>query len=328
MNKKVLFLIQDEKMPSSRVRVVNLLPELKKQGIQTETTKYPKKSLDKMRMLKECRQFDIVYVQKKLPSPFDVIGLKIFSRKLFFDFDDAIYYRHDLSESLISRTRYIKFKYIVKNADIVIAGNRILSEYASQFNKNVVVIPSSVEIRDVPSKDHEVSHDKIVIGWVGGEVNLHHLSELAPVFQKLSQEFKIQIRILSSKKIDIPSVEVLHIPWRLETQEKEIAFFDIGVMPLPGNKHAEGKCGYKALQYMAAGVPPIVSDVGINKEIVEHGKEGFVAPTKDEFYNFLKILILNKDLRKKMGYHSRQKVENYFSIPLAGKMLADTLRSC
>jgi len=327
MPRRILFIIQDQNLPSSRVRVLNLLPELRQQGIRAETVEYPKKNLEKIRMLRRCRQYDMVYLQKKLPSPLETIILRNRSKKLIFDFDDAIYYRDDSNESLDSKTRLIKFKHIVKKADLIVAGNRILADYASQFNKNITIIPSTVETRGIPTKKYEGSDETMVIGWVGGGGNLYHLKELTSVFQMLAKEFKIQVRIISSAKMDIPSVDVHFIPWKLETQEKEIALFDIGVMPLPDNKFSAGKCGYKALQYMASAVPPVVSDVGVNKDIVGNGREGFVAPAMADFYHLLKLMIKNKEMRMKMGYSARQKVEKYFSVSVAGKMLADVLRN-
>lgn len=323
---KILFLIQDEEMPSSRVRVLNLLPELEKEGIHAHVMTYPRKIVEKLGLIGKCRQFDITFLQKKMPSPVDVILLRRFSRRLVFDFDDAIYYRHDAQEVLESATRYQKFNFLVKRVDLVIAGNRVLANYSRQCNENIAIIPSAVETRNIPQKDYGFTSEKIVIGWVGGEVNLHHLRELSSVFQRLSKEYPIELRILSNKTVDIPAVDVKFIPWALDSQEREIALFDIGVMPLPLNRHSEGKCGYKALQYMAAAVPPVVSDVGVNRDIVEHGKEGFVAKTNDEFYEALKILIENRPLRQEMGTKARQKVETLYSVEVVGRHLAETLK--
>jgi len=325
--KKVLFLIQDHKMPSSRVRVLNLLPELERAGFDLSVLKYPRNFTDKIVAFKTLRKYDIIFLQKKLISPFEIMIVRRLSNKLYFDFDDAIYYRHDSREDIVSRTRYLKFKYITRSMDIVIAGNRFLAEYARQFNRNVVIIPSAVETRNVPEKHHAAAGGKVIIGWVGGNVNLIHLGFLASVFQKLSKEYKIELRVISDNVINIPNVEVKHIPWSLETQEREIALFDIGVMPLPDNKHTEGKCGYKALQYMAAAVPPVVSDVGVNRDIVQHGKSGFVAASTDDFYYAIKTLIEDSELRRRMGTAARKIAEERFSIQVIGKRLAELLMS-
>jgi glycosyltransferase involved in cell wall biosynthesis len=323
---KILFLVQDETMASSRIRVMNLVPELEKEGIRAYVLEYPKKLMEKLSMIKTCRQYDVTFLQKKLPSHFDAILLKIYSNKLVFDFDDAIYYRHDARESLSSATRNKKFVFLTRRADLVIAGNRILADHAGRCNRNVVVIPSAVETRDLPVKNYDLAPDRIAVGWVGGKVNLHHLEMLSPIFQRLSGEYPIEVRILSDDAISIPSVDVRFIPWRLDTQEREIALFDIGVMPLPNNRHTEGKCGYKALQYMAVAVPPVVSDVGVNGDIVEDGREGFVARNREAFYEALKKLIEDRTLRKKMGLNARRKVERLYSIGVVGKKLADELK--
>lgn len=326
--KKVLFLIQGEFLPSSRVRVLNLLPELHKEGIITDVVKYPKRLSEKIRVIRQCKKYDVVYLQKKLLSPPDIIALRRYSKRLLFDFDDAIYYRHDKNESLQSKTRFIKFKFILKNADLVIAGNRVLSDFASNINNKVVIIPSAVETRNIPVREHSQNGKGVVIGWIGGDVNLIHLRQLTPIFQRLSLEFKIQVRIISNRSIEISSVDVAHIPWTLESQDREVALFDIGVMPLPNNKHTEGKCGYKALQYMAAAVPPVCSDVGSNRDIVEHGIDGFVVPTFDMFYESIKMLIVSANLRKEIGSNARKKAEDHFSVSVIGKRLADVLMSC
>lgn len=116
------------------------------------------------------------------------------------------------------------------------------------------------------------------------------------------------------------------IPWKLETQEWEIAQFDIGVMPLPDNKWTQGKCGYKALQYMAAAVPPVVMDVGANRDIVEHGKEGLVVSSIADFHKAMETLITNKGMRREMGLNARLRVENTFSVHVIAKQLADFLK--
>lgn len=323
----VLFLIQDYSMPSSRVRVLNLLPDLQKRGINFDVFCYPRGLADKITIFRGLKKYDLIFLQKKLPTPLEALILKKLAPILFFDFDDAIYLRHDSSEDIESRSRQLKFKAIVSRADIVIAGNRILAQEAKNYNKNVVIIPSAVETRGIPQKNYDFDNEKIIIGWVGGAVNLSHLRIVEPVLRKLSEEYNIELRIICSESIEMDGVDVKFVPWSLDTQEAEIAKFDIGIMPLPKTRHSEGKCGYKALQYMAAAVPPVVSDVGINSDIVEHDREGFVAKDLDEFYKYLKILIEDKDLRRQMGQKARQKVERCYSIPVVSKMLYDVLIS-
>lgn len=321
----VLFLYQDKDMPSSRIRVLNLLPEMQRAGIQAEASAYPKSISDKMRLWRELGKFDIIYLQKKLPSPLELKLLRSRSKKLIFDFDDAIYYRDDSHASFESRSRRTKFGSIAKAADIVVAGNRLLADYAGRYNNHVVVLPSSVETRRIPVKDHAGGNGDIVIGWVGGKGNLRHLAMLSETFRKLAGSSRIRIKVICSDTIQIPGVQVDFVPWDPGTQEKEIALFDIGVMPLPQNRWSEGKCAYKALQYMAAGVPPVVSDVGVNRDVVEHGKEGLVVPAPEGFHDAIRSLLDSKEQRIELGRNARRKAETHYSVEVIGKKLADLL---
>jgi glycosyltransferase involved in cell wall biosynthesis len=305
---------------------LNLLPEIREEGIEPHAVCYPKSFFEKIALIREMKRFDIVYLQKKLMTAPEIRVLRRYAKRLFFDFDDAIYCKNDTGAGLESRSRELKFNDIVRHADLVVAGNETLADYAGQFNKHIIVVPSAVETRDIPVKDHTSVSADIIIGWIGGKGNLHHLQMLSPVLQRLSRDYRIQVNIVCDAAIDIPSVKVKHIPWKLETQEKEIALFDIGVMPLPDNVWTRGKCGYKALQYMAAAVPAVISDVGSNRDILEHDKEGFLVSSADGFYHSIKSLICDKNLREKIGVNARKKVEKTFSVHAVGKKLADLLQ--
>lgn len=321
----ILFIIQDPELPSSRVRVLNLLPELEKQGIKSTVLTYPKGSRDRLKVIREARNYDLVVLQKKLLPPVFITLLSWTSQRLVFDFDDAIYIRHDSKEKMVSSSRMSKFIRTVRRSDLVLAGNIILSEFAGQYNDRVVIIPSAVETRNIPVKQHRAENGRTVIGWVGGTGNLIHLNLVSPVLQRLATRYAIELRVLSSQTLDIPGVETRFVPWELETQAREIAEFDIGLMPLPDNMHTRGKCGYKALQYMAAGVPPVVSDVGINSSIIEHGKEGLVASSPEAFFQCLQSLIEDPLLRRELGMNARRRVEKEFSLHVVGQRLADIL---
>lgn len=323
---KVLFLYQDKRMPSSRIRIFDLLPELGREGISVETEAYPRKLPEKLGLFKKLRSFDAVYLQKKLLMPLEARLLGRYARRLIFDFDDAIYYRDDSHASHDSSSRRSKFRNITGCSDLVVAGNRILADYARRFNPNVEIIPSAVETRSIPLKDHELRNEPLVIGWIGGGGNLRHLATLSVVLSKLAQKHRFQVNIVSDRTLEIPGVKTNLIPWTLEGQAREVARFDVGIMPLPDNKWTEGKCGYKALQCMAAGIPPVVSDVGINREIVSDGAEGFVVSGEKAFYDALSALMTDESLRRTLGRNARRKADS-FSVGVVGKKLAGVLKT-
>jgi len=322
---KILFLTRDISTPSSRVRILDLLRELENYGWVSTVVPYPEKFIERLKLYNRMKQFDLVVLQKKLPAWLDTWLLKSFARKLAYDFDDAVYYRHSSDGIEKSRSRYKKFSRLVQKADLVIAGNRVLADFASQFSDKVKIVPSAVETRNIPTKAYGKDENRVIIGWIGSSHTLSHLQTASPALSSLAGSYDLEMRIISNISVDIPGIRTKFIPWQLETQAREVSLFDIGIMPLPDNDYTRGKCGYKALQYMAAGVPPVVSDVGVNASIVSHGLDGLVAGSEEEFQQSLEALIIDGSLRQKLGESARMKVEKKFSIQVVGKLLSDIL---
>ena len=312
-------------MPSSRVRVLNLIPELESQGFNCVVKKYPSRFSDKLKIYSLAKTFDIVFLQKRILTALDTYFLRKSSKFLVYDFDDAVYCKQDATHIDSKNSRHRKFKSIAKQADLIIAGNSILADYASNFNRNISIVPSAVFVKQVPQKDYAICDDTVTIGWVGGKVNLPYLSLLAPVLARLSEKYPLKLSIICDESLEMKNVEVDFIPWDINTQDKEIARFDIGLMPLADSIHARGKCGYKALQYMAAGVVPVVSNVGVNKDIVEHGKLGLVADSIEDFEKVLETLIVDPEKRRNMGQAARTVVEQQYSVEAVAKLLASEL---
>lgn len=325
MSYKILFIIPEQYRPSSRIRVYNLLDGLKRYGFDSEVARFPGGLLNKIRLFRQCKDYDAVYLQKRLLKPRDVFLLRRSAAYLIFDFDDAIYCDPEAAEIDETSNLHRKFKSIVSRADLIVAGNNILKKAASEFNQHVEIVPSAVFATDVPQKSYLSQNKKVIIGWVGSSINLQHLELLSPVLKKLSEKHAIQLRIICDKSLDMDGVDVKFVPWSIETQDKEIASFDIGIMPLDNSLFTRGKCGYKALQYMAAAVPAVVSDVGVNSDIVQHGKLGCVAKNIEDFYQALDHLIVSPEERMKKGKASRLEVEEKYSIEAIGHLLATVL---
>jgi glycosyltransferase involved in cell wall biosynthesis len=321
MIKSILFIIQDKNSASSRVRMLNLIEKLENKGYNIIHIEYPKNFIDKIKLFTSLNKYDIVYLQKKLPSSFDKFFIRKLSKKLIFDLDDAIYYKHESSKKKKSSSNTKKFNRIIKSADFVTVGNEILFDYVSKLNNNLEIIPSTVETNDIPQRDYDLENEKLIICWVGGNINHNQLMLLEGVFQRLSEEIPLEVRVITGVSVRIENVDVKFIPWSLETQEIEIAKCDIGIMPLPDSLHAQGKCAFKAIQYMASGVVPVVSDVGINSCVVLHDETGLVAKNIEDFYSHIKFLYENEDKMKTMGKESRKRaVENYSIDVAVGKL--------
>jgi len=305
----VLFLYLDEKIPSSRIRVIDLQQLIVDRGIECTLKKFPRSILSKVNLLAELGNFDVIFVQKKMLGYIESSLLSFFSHKLVFDFDDAIYHRNS-ETNYVSYQRKRKFRSIVRRANLVIAGNYVLKKKAMEYNDNVIVLPSPVPVLDVERRDYKVPSDVFVIGWVGGKQNLNQITLITKELQRLSKEFDIKVHVISDGELDITGVNVVNIPWSKNVQRTEIAKFDVGIMPLFDNPWTQGKCGYKALQYMASAIPAICSDVGGNADLIDQGIDGFKAEEPSDFYKYIKQLISDESLRKRIGNNGREKVKH------------------
>ncbi len=323
---KLLMILTSATAPSSRVRCSNLIPVLEQQNISCHQQVYPKGWRQRLALFRLCRKADVVLIQKKLLPPLPFWLLRQASKILIFDFDDAIHLRQKEGRSEVSKGRLQKFNRTIKQCDHVIAGNRLLSAMTKLPQKKTHIIPSAIAVKNIALKDYSQPHNgSIIIGWVGTAVNLPYLALLSPILSRLSLNYDIELRIICNEPIEMPGVKIKFIPWQLDTQEQEIAQFDIGVMPLPDSEHASGKCGYKALQYMAAAVPTVASNVGINNEIIDHVVDGLLTGAVSEFYPALKHLIESAEERKRIGLAGQNRVTDDYAIDVIGKQLADII---
>ena len=132
--------------------------------------------------------------------------------------------------------------------------------------------------------------DRTRIGWTGSHSTLKYLDEIQPVLHKILQEYPtVEFIVIADRppSLDVGS-SVKFVPWNSETEIKDLLQFDIGIMPLPDDEWAKGKCGFKALQYMALELPAVASPVGVNSKIINHGVNGFLCNTPEEWEEALR----------------------------------------
>ena len=340
---KVIYLSKYSSIgPSSRYRIYQYLPYLAQYGIDVD-----------IRPLLKDRYFEIIKIENFIVKNlfkifyaayrciirfFDVLKsnkydlvviehqafpyltffleyfLRMLNKNIILEFDDAIYLTHPR-----------KMPKLIKMSKAVIVGNDFLKEYAVKYNKNVKVVPTVIDMRRYVEKGQgsRVKGDegRIIICWIGLAYNIDYLKQLSDVFRKLSD--KITLKIISNKSIEIEGVNIIFRKWSNETEVEEIQSSHIGIMPLRDDEWSRGKCGLKLLQYMAAGIPSAASPVGVNKEIISDGVNGFLASSEDEWYEKLLRLCEDFELRSKIGLEGRKTVEEKYSIEKWAPRLAE-----
>lgn len=267
-------------------------------------------------------KYDFVFVHREA-SP---IGLpfvewfvcKIFRKKMIFDFDDAIWLPNTSEQNkIIAKLKFHqKTKYLCQWAYKVSAGNSYLASYAKQYNANVVINPTTIDTQHWhnPSLVQKKSNPKPVVGWTGTHSTIAYLVALLPVLQKVAEHQEFIFLVISDKKPDWQLKNMQFVAWNKETEIQDLAQMDIGLMPLTNDPWAKGKCGFKALQYMAMAIVPLVSPVGVNTEIIQDGFNGFLCDSLQDWENTLLQLLQDEQKRKNIGENARKSVITRYSI--------------
>jgi glycosyltransferase involved in cell wall biosynthesis len=251
-----------------------------------------------------------------------VLGLQ---RPLVFDFDDAIYLADTSQANAWSRRlkSVTKVETICRVARHVTVGNEFLASYARDRARNVTVIPSTIDTDAYQIQPRARNHVP-VIGWTGSVTTVPYLTALGPALRRLRDKQEFELRVVGAQ-VAIEGLAVRCLPWRAETEPDDLRALDVGLMPLSGDEWARGKCGMKALQYMALGIPPVVSPVGVNTTIVHDGVNGFYARAEEEWIDRIALLLADEALRQSLGQQARRTVEESYSARAHAPRLARIL---
>lgn len=271
-------------------------------------------------ILFKSNKYDYIFIHREAtpigPPIFEWLLSKVFQKKIIYDFDDAIWLPNTSDQNKIaSRLKWhSKVKYICKWSHKISCGNQYLCNFARQLNENVVLNPTTIDTEGLhnPTLFSLKNSSKLVIGWTGTHSTLPYLNALVPVFQQLENKYDFEFMVISNQAPELPLKSLKFKKWNKETEIEDLLHFDIGVMPLTDDPWTKGKCGFKALQYMALEIPALVSPVGVNPKIIDHGVNGFVCNNHQEWLESLEKLINDSELRKIIGKNGRLKViENY-----------------
>lgn len=323
----LLVLTSNPTRASFRQRIGIYLDVLHDNGIECEVERFPSGPLTRQMLFKQAANFDGVFLHKKRLNPFDTFWLRRYARKVIYDFDDAVMYS-DKHPDRPSRKRQKSFQRTVKLADMVIAGNSYLAEHARKFNLNVNVLPTGLDTHAYETKAEPKSNGNLRLVWIGSKSTLQYLAEIKPALEEIRSRFdNVVLRIISDDFFDLSNIEVEKCLWSPEREVFDLATSDIGLAPLPDNRFTRGKCGFKILQYAAAGLPVVASPVGANAQYIKDGINGFYAVDGSDWIEKVSVLLKNAQLRKRMGRAARQKVKK-FDLKVLGEQLVDLIKKC
>jgi glycosyltransferase involved in cell wall biosynthesis len=266
--------------------------------------------------------YDFVFIHREAapigPPIFEWIIAKLLAKKIIYDFDDAIWLTDKKHESRIEKA--IRWRSKVANlcrwSYKISAGNAYLANYAKVFNKDVIINPTTIDTTHVHKMAANRGRtDRIVIGWTGSHSTLKYLKEIEDVLRQIEERFpSVDFCVIADKAPDLRLKRLVFKPWSLENEVMDLTRLDIGIMPLPDDDWAKGKCGFKALQYMTMEIATVASPVGVNTVIIKEGINGLLARNSSEWEKALSLLIEDEDLRKQLGREGQLTVEQSYSV--------------
>ncbi|MCD6294873.1 MAG: glycosyltransferase family 4 protein, partial [Deltaproteobacteria bacterium] len=180
-------------------------------------------------------------------------------------------------------------------------------------------------IRPRNSQDFERSHRPFVIGWTGTSSNYPALYQIEKVLEEFLKNHAAELWVMADQPprfSELRSDRVRYVKWNPNREITILGRMDVGLMPLPSDPWSLGKCSFKMLQYMAAGLPVVVSPVGMNVEVLAMGNIGFSAVTHDDWYGALSCLYDDSELAYAYGVSGRLIVEKHFSLGVISRILA------
>lgn len=287
----------------------------------------------RFRELFELGNYDLVFLYREaIPLGPPLIERVLASRgvPIVYDFDDAIFL-----PAVSEANRSISFlkdpgrvAQIIKLSAEVVVGNEYLAAFARRHTPNVTVIPTAVDTtRFVPRAVEPVGPRELVVGWIGSPTTFPYLEALAPLLERVARRQPFTLKVSGAgKPVRFPGVRVSDVPWSLNQEVTLFNSCDAGVYPLTDDDWARGKCGFKAIQFMACGVPVVAAAVGVNREIIADGQNGFLAGSPSEWAEKLERLLLDADLRRRFASAGRETIEARYSLRVTAPRLADIMR--
>jgi glycosyltransferase involved in cell wall biosynthesis len=279
-------------------------------------------------MLDLCDHQDLIFVYREvaLMAPAWLETRFLRGKPFVYDFDDAIYLRDVSPANAWTRV----FKSAQKTARLchlarhVTVGNDVLASFAIPRAHAVTVIPSTIDT-DLYQLIERPPNPRPVVGWTGSATTVPYLEPLRDVLTRVRAVLDYEFRVIGGR-LSLPGLQVVNLPWRAESEVEDLSALDVGLMPLHDDAWSRGKCSMKALQYMALGIPPVVTPVGANAVVVRDGVNGFHARNDDEWVDRIVTLLRDPTLRARMGAAARQTVEERYSARVQAPRMARVLR--
>ena len=324
---RILITTSDPDSASYRLRIKRYVPALEGAGHECVEQVLPGGELGRLRFFRSLKGYDLLIWHKRIANPLVAAMLKRYAPPVVYDFDDAIMYDPNEPERVDSK-RLKGFERIARAADRIIAGNSYLADHAREYCDKVTVLPTAVEVDKYMPGSGKAEDGKVRLVWVGSSSTLPFLVQKREVFEELGRRHdNVVLRIIADCFFELDNMAVEKVQWTEAGQYEAICGGDIGLAPTPDDRFTRGKCGFKILQYMAAGLPVVADGVGLNADIVDDGVTGFMPGDDSGWLEKISELVDNSAKREVMGRASREKVEGVYDVGIVGRRILGIVKN-
>jgi glycosyltransferase involved in cell wall biosynthesis len=323
--RRVLAITSNLQQASSRLRVAALVGPLRERGFELEIRACPRTWSTRRHLLCSAGAYHAVILQRKLLDPWNWRFLRRSARRVIFDVDDAVRY-HPARVGPYSLVRTaMRFAATTRNVDHVVAGNRYVGDMFRSRGCGVSLLPTAIDAERYRLIRHAPTNTPRLV-WIGSRSTVRYLQGFLPALEAAAERVQ-GLRMMTIADVSVRSrkIPVEHVPWNVETEAEALTCGDIGIAPTPLDRWTLGKCGFKILQYMAAGLPVIASPVGANASLVRPGETGVLPKHTKDWPGAIAALAADAECRQRMGLAGREIVERDFRIDDAADAWAELL---
>ncbi|MBN8544216.1 MAG: glycosyltransferase family 4 protein [Alphaproteobacteria bacterium] len=344
MKRGLVFSKYDTLAAATRQRMVQAMPYLAQEGIELQLAplfdnaylggffaqgKRPIAAIasayaKRLMMLTRMGAYDFIWVQYELFPYLPLEWLiRLTNKPVILDYDDAIFHQYDQHPNPLVRAALgRKLQGLMRRANMAFCGNNYLREYVARYCNRAEIIPTVVDVAHYTPPISKDANVLPTLGWIGSPSTWRYCQTILPVLSSLVHAKQMHVLVVGANHAADTSLPFEYRLWYEAREISDIHAMDIGIMPIPDAPWARGKCGYKLIQYMACGIPVIASPVGVNSEIVQHGVNGLLASTPEEWQAAINQLVGDAALRQRLGQAGRKTVEERYSIQRYGPEIA------
>lgn len=297
----------------------------------------PEKNPTQEQIIQSVKDADIIWFQGVQNQMFlwNILNCRIFNPKikLVMDIDDNLYcvnpwnpsFQAFSQDDVISlgntemkmpksrnHSRLRMLETMVIESDALVTTTELLASAYTHLNKEIYIMPNRLIWRNwhnphIPKKDD----GKIRVSWMGGSSHVMDLIEVHAALKRILDKYPQVIlqfqtspdcymdllRDFGKDRIELYGwIDYSGHPYRMNCLKP-----DIGVIPLHEDEFSVCKSDLKFAEYSAIGVPSVCSNIPPYNKCVVHGETGFLADDDFGFEKYIEELIINKELRLKMG---------------------------